>query len=357
MQLINIILVAFIWLSAATFPTVLGYPLDEISRIEERSRRPPNRSERLKQVPCHSHNDYWRPRPLFSALEAGCIGVEVDVWLSREDLFVGHNAPSLSARHTLKRLYLEPLLQILDKRNPVSQAGDRKGVFDSAPSQTLVLLVDIKTNGRQVWPYLTAQLSDLRAKGHLTHFNGTGVAIRPITVVASGLAPFELITANSTYRDIFYDAPLDKLSGPGTQPRKSDLTKAPDAIQVDADDFFDSSLQPHLSEEDEAGDSLQPQNTGPGPYNPTNSYYASASYERSIGYPWQFHVSQPQEDEIRTQIRAAHLVGLKVRYWATPGWPRFLRHRVWEVLAREGVDVLNVDDIKDAARRHGPKRP
>jgi hypothetical protein len=356
MQPINIILGALIWLSATTLPTILGYPLYGVSRIGERSHRPLNGSERLKQVPCHSHNDYWRARPLFSALEVGCIGVEVDVWLSREDLYIGHNSPSLSARHTLKKLYLEPLQELLDKRNPVSQAGDRKGVFDSDPSQTLVLLVDMKTNGRQVWPYLTAQLSDLRAKGYLSHFNGNGVVSRPITVVASGLAPFELITANSTYRDIFYDAPLDKLSGPGPGSRKSDVPKVQEPAPVDSDSMFDFSLEPHLSDEED-GESLQAQDTGQAPYNPTNSYYASVSYERSIGVPWQFRVSKPQEEKIKSQIRAAHLAGLKARYWATPGWPRSLRHHVWEVLAREGVDVLNVDDIKDAARRHGPKRP
>jgi hypothetical protein len=32
-------------------------------------------------VGCHSHNDYWRRVPLYSALQAGCIGVEADVWL------------------------------------------------------------------------------------------------------------------------------------------------------------------------------------------------------------------------------------------------------------------------------------
>ncbi|KAI1748920.1 hypothetical protein F4782DRAFT_533885 [Xylaria castorea] len=30
---------------------------------------------------CHSHNDYLRRIPLFTALTAGCIGVEADVWL------------------------------------------------------------------------------------------------------------------------------------------------------------------------------------------------------------------------------------------------------------------------------------
>jgi len=30
-------------------------------------------------VPCHSHNDYWRKVPVFSALHMGCTGIEADV--------------------------------------------------------------------------------------------------------------------------------------------------------------------------------------------------------------------------------------------------------------------------------------
>ena len=30
--------------------------------------------------PLHSHNDYWREYPLFSALSAGAISVESDIW-------------------------------------------------------------------------------------------------------------------------------------------------------------------------------------------------------------------------------------------------------------------------------------
>ena len=40
---------------------------------------------------CHSHNDYWRSVPLFSALAAGCTSVEADVWLAEDGaLLVSH---------------------------------------------------------------------------------------------------------------------------------------------------------------------------------------------------------------------------------------------------------------------------
>lgn len=36
----------------------------------------------------HSHNDYWRQIPLYSALSAGAVSVESDVWLSNGTLYV-----------------------------------------------------------------------------------------------------------------------------------------------------------------------------------------------------------------------------------------------------------------------------
>lgn len=78
------------------------------------------------------------------------------------------------------------------------------GVFAIDPKQTLVLLIDFKAEGEQTWTWLMQQLEPLRVRGL---FNGSGSGIRPVTVVATGDAPFHRIVANVTYRDIFYDAP------------------------------------------------------------------------------------------------------------------------------------------------------
>ena len=79
---------------------------------------PTDFSADVQPVACHSHNDYWRKEPLFSALEAGCTGVEADVWLFDEELFVGHSTQSLSSQRTLRTLYIDPLLSILHAQNP-----------------------------------------------------------------------------------------------------------------------------------------------------------------------------------------------------------------------------------------------
>ncbi|EEP75546.1 conserved hypothetical protein [Uncinocarpus reesii 1704] len=271
----------------------------------------------IRPVACHSHNDYWRRVPLYSAIQAGCIGVEADVWLFNHDLYVGHTKSSLTINRTLTSLYIDPLLSLLEKQNPATQFQPTRhnppnGIFDTKPDQTLALLVDFKTNGSDIWPYLTSQLTPLRERGYLTHFNGTAVIKRPITVVATGNAPFDLVVGNSSYRDIFFDAPLAELS---------------DAAPSSAKD---------------AAVSI--------PYDFTNSYYASVSFRKSIGFPWRFQLSDTQRNLVKSQIKAAHDRGLKVRYWNTPSWPRSLRNLIWTDLIREGVDILNVDDLKGATK-------
>ncbi|KAJ5803222.1 uncharacterized protein N7503_005672 [Penicillium pulvis] len=282
---------------------------------------------------CHSHNDYWRRVPLYSALQAGCIGIEADVWLFDNELYVGHTTTSLTSRRTLRSMYVDPLVRILERQNPISSfqrfiSQPPHGVFDTDPSQTLILLIDFKTDGAATWPVVASHLAPLRDRGYLTHFNGQEVIQGPITVVGTGNTPFDLTVANSTYRDIFFDAPLAKL--------------------VDTDKSDDeSSLTPTGSGQGLSG---MPEIITANTFNLTNSYYASVDFMSAIGFPWPFHFSKHQIDLIRTHVRIAHRHGLKVRYWGIPSWPRSLRNHIWRILAQEGVDMLNVDDLVEATK-------
>lgn len=104
-------------------------------------------------VACHSHNDCWRNVPLYSALAAGCISVEADIWISaNKELLVGHTPFTLSQDPTLSSLYLDPLLRMLQMHNAppanlsstadVNRDDRMAGVFVNDPTQTLVLVVD-----------------------------------------------------------------------------------------------------------------------------------------------------------------------------------------------------------------------
>ena len=335
---------------------------------------PTDFSRDIIPLPCHSHNDYWRRVPLFSAIEVGCIGVEADIWLFEEELFVGHSVASLTRNRTLDSLYINPLLEILSKQNPKStmlpdHTSQPHGVFDTDPEQTLILLIDFKTSGRALWPYVQSALQPLRDKSYLTRLNGTGLTRGPITVVGTGNTPFDLVNLEETnpHRDVFFDAPLGELYE-GTN--SDDL---PTAMNIEANAPKDSKEKEAPSKEDmtmadtgkvlfedarkgrsdmEGQEKSGTISGGANAYNISNSYYASVSFMDAIGHLGDGEFSEHQLDLLRGQVKGAHRRGLRARYWDLPFWPISLRNHVWDVLVKEGVDLLNVDDLKGATRRN-----
>ncbi|KAH8599916.1 hypothetical protein B0O99DRAFT_504018 [Bisporella sp. PMI_857] len=298
-------------------------------------------------IPCHSHNDYWRRVPLFSALRAGCTGIEADVWLFDQELYVGHNTASLTRNRTFQNLYINPLVKILEDQNKKTDFynGTSHGVFDEDPGKALTLLVDVKTEGATTWPWVLAQLQPLRERGWLTFVENGKVHSRAVTVVGTGNTPFDVLTKNHTYRDAFFDAPLNEM----WEPRDKHSAEHGESSDV-----------PEKGEEPKSSPSgKRPANVGQGlsgvlpgdEFSPENSYYASVSLNEAVGQIWRGHLTPKQINIIRGQIRGAHRRGLKVRYWDTPSWPIGLRNHVWEVLIREGADILNVDDLRAASRQ------
>lgn len=252
-------------------------------------------------IACHSHNDYLRKAPLYDALAAGCTGVEADVWLQDDNLLVAHTKDDILDDRTLQSLYLDPLLSILQERNP--DHTTTSGVFKTDPDTTLTLLIDFKIDDSSVYDHVVSQLEALRSHGWLTFWDGSDTKTRPVTIVASGEASFDQITANDTYRDVFFDAPLDKLEDEGTK------------------------------------------------YSTADSYYASVSFKDSIGSTSWLGLGKlgsDQTDTIRAQITAAEDRGLRSRYWDTPDSPSSVQRDVWSVLEMENVGMLNLDDVEKA---------
>ncbi|KAJ0163249.1 Altered inheritance of mitochondria protein [Colletotrichum tanaceti] len=254
-------------------------------------------------IPCHSHNDYWRKRPIYDALQVGCIGIEADVWLYGTELYVGHSKWSLREKNTFTDLYVDPLVRLLEERNAGFENATQqspRGIYEASPEQTMVLLVDLKTGGPETWLQVVRQLEPFRERGWLSKVVNGKVHYGPITVVGTGNTPFELVAEDPTYRDTFFDAPL---------------------LNLDSHNF-----------------------------NPTNSYYTSVSFKKAIGTVWFGDLSEAQMTKLRAQVKEAHSRGLKVRYWDLPAWPISIRNHIWGVLIREGVDILNVDDLKGAKK-------
>jgi hypothetical protein len=264
-------------------------------------------------VPVHSHNDYWRSIPLFEALASGCISVEADVHLRESDLLVGHSSVGLNDEDSLRTMYLDPLQRMVQKQN-VRRTGDAwRGIFDRAPQQTVVLLVDLKTEGEKTFAELDRQLQSLRDLDFLTYWDGERRVTRPLTIVASGNAPFEsVLSLNSTRRDIFWDAKLEILPSQG--------------------DVLDADSTPVYT------------------YNASNSYYASTRWTNARLYAWHNEsLPQPSSPRARdvelTQIDQAKARGLVSRYWDTPTGPPNLRDIAWRVLVERQVGIIGMDDL------------
>lgn len=244
----------------------------------------------------------------------------------------------------------------------------RNGVFDTDATQSLVLLVDFKTDGQKLWPIVNQQLEPLRSRGYLSYFNGTAVIDGPVTVVVTGNAPFNKVVENAHYRDMFFDAPLELLSSlvPSTSSSHSsdDLeleqwTKFEDTEERSYLAAYASELTALAGSSSKNKGSNQGQgHSGSAPknaaiYTPANSYYASVSFSSTIGHLFPYpYLTNTQKAKIRQQIAGAHKQGLRVRYWSTPSWPRGLREYIWRALVEEGADYLNVDDLREATQGH-----
>lgn len=102
---------------------------------------------------CEQHN----------ALNLSIASIEIDLWLydnnsgidtsaynpedipSEPTLLIGHDLEDLDLRRTFKKLYLDPIVEILERvDNPKPQGPGWNGVFTDvgAPGETLILMVE-----------------------------------------------------------------------------------------------------------------------------------------------------------------------------------------------------------------------
>ncbi|KAI9789514.1 MAG: hypothetical protein M1835_001636 [Candelina submexicana] len=276
----------------------------------------------------HSHNDYWRDIPFYSALSVGAVSVEADVWLYNSTLYIGHEPSALTTARTFESLYINPILDTLQRQNPSSPfvttptkkyASPRpplpqsqystntdtlftpySGVFDTASTQTLYLWVDVKTSGSTTWPYVVRALEPLRRGGWLSSTNGSGITYNPVTVIGTGNTPLNLVQP-ITSRDYFYDGPIPTLNS-----TFGNITSLVSPI-------------------------------------------CSTSFSVNFGSVNGTSLNSTQLALLRDQVRVAKGKGIGTRYWDLPAWPVSTRNGVWRQLKSEGVDLINVDDLEAGA--------
>ncbi|KAI0034319.1 hypothetical protein K488DRAFT_45795 [Vararia minispora EC-137] len=302
--------ILFSFLAVIVPPAVTKPTIDTIIKSLEESnstllRYPTQLTQNLVPKPIHSHNDYWRDVPLLEAISFGVASVEADVWLINDTLYVGHEQAALTEDRTFESLYVQPLLNLLNMQNPktlftVNQTSPN-GIFDTASSVPLQLLVDIKTDGSEALPFILDALDPLREAGYLTTFANNTLTESAVTVIGTGNSPLDGVKALDP-RDYFFDAPLAILNDTSTNTT------------------WDATLSP----------------------------IASTDYEAVVGWSGIGQINDTARNVILTLVSDAHTRGIRARFWDTPGWPIRARDAVWTELLQDGSDWLNADDLEAA---------
>jgi len=244
-------------------------------------------AEAVRPLPqAHSHNDYEQRRPLLEALDHGFCSVEADVYLVEGQLWVAHDRKDLKPDRTLKSLYLEPLAE---------RVRNRVGIF-ADPKARLMLLVDVKGQGAEVYQRLKTELAPYAPM--LTRFRDTGVVTGAVTVVISGDRAWDLARED---RDRWC-----ALDG-----RMSDLTNAAPAGV--------------------AGSSTPPASLVP---------LVSESWRALFRWDGDGEMSAVQKARLKGLLTQANAQGRKIRFWALPDRPE-----AWKVGQDAGVDLINTDKI------------
>lgn len=181
------------------------------------------------------------------------------------------------------------------------QEGSQNGLFDTSSAQTLYFFIDLKTGSDETWPAVLSALAPLRDGNWLTTWTGTERFNRPITVIGTGNTQLSDVEKYLP-RDVFFDAPLADLG----DAKYKNLTA----------------------------------NEAP---------IASTNFKATFGDVRKRELSEEQAGKLREQIGGAHEKGIMARYWNQPNWPIGTRNAVWRILWDEGVDLLNVDDLKAAS--------
>lgn len=98
----------------------------------------------------HSHNDYANKIPFVEAFNNGAGSIEADVFLVSNELYLAHTANEITPDFTLKKVYLEPLVQKIrtQKMKPYSN------------QDKLSLLIDIKTDAISTLALLVQQIKE-----------------------------------------------------------------------------------------------------------------------------------------------------------------------------------------------------
>ncbi|KAL0255276.1 hypothetical protein I308_100073 [Cryptococcus tetragattii IND107] len=281
----------------------------------------------VTKIWANSHNDEMQGKhALILALKQGFGYIEIDTHLdasssadSSLSLLAGHEVSDLNSNRTVKDLYLDPLLAILDAHNRDWTAGNEKnwtGVYEDDPREEVTLFFDIKSDGDATWPYLEAALEPFLSKGYLTTYNTTSNELipGPLTIVGTGNTPLHRVYYSPS-RYIFYDAPLLELYHPHTLPASQ--------YGPETTIHWNPTISPIASAKF-----------------PLQSYLALGPGSRGGGF-------NPFSCNLKLTSAIAREMGIQARWWGILHKPGWVRRMLWETVWESGAGVMNADDLED----------
>jgi hypothetical protein len=221
--------------------------------------------------PGHAHNDYNHPHPLLDALQVGFRSVEADVYLVDGKLCVAHDAKDIRPERTLNSLYLQPLWE---RRRNLPEGFQ--------------LLVDIKTNGEEVYAALKHAMRPFEPM--LTQFKKGKIKKKTVTIVLSGDRPRRVLEA------------------------ENDRFAALDGHPEDLGQNISPALMPLVS----------------------TSWFGAIKWFGSGEMP------ETERQKVIDLVTRTHAEGKTFRFWAAPDMPAG-----WEVQRKAGVDWINTDKLTE----------
>ena len=144
----------------------------------------------------HSHNDYLNKKPLIAALDNNFKSIEVDIFLSKSRLYVGHHWLQLRKNRTIENLYLEPLWKVF-----LENGGY---IYDN--NIPLYLLVDVKTSKKETYIALQKVLD--KYDKMLSHVISDSLIMGAVTIIISGNKPDIIEISDLEKRNVFIDGRL-----------------------------------------------------------------------------------------------------------------------------------------------------
>ena len=151
-----------------------------------------------KIIGAHAHNDYKNEYPLKTALDNRFKSIEVDVFLLKDRLYVGHSWFELRRIKTIEKMYLDPLWKIFNSNG--------NSIYTD---NSLYLLVDVKTNALKTYKVLENILTNY--KPMLTYVAEDSFFEGAVTIVLSGNRPPIDYFDDYIYRNVFIDGRLHNI--------------------------------------------------------------------------------------------------------------------------------------------------